>query len=620
LADRNLRFVLSGVDQSASSTLGKAAEAGESASKKIGGAFQSLGDKIGGEFGEVLNKLGEGIESVGEHGLSLGKKLAIGGGVAAGVGVALTAMGSQGKQATDQLKQSILNTGASYEDYAGKIDKVVKKEENFAHKASDTKDALRTLTDATGDEQKALDNMQLVTDLAAAKHISLADAAALVAKILSGGGAKTLKQYGITMGENADGTKDVAGALDQLGAKLQGQAAASMDNFGSKVDIVKTKLGDFVDEIGQKVGPILTVGGTLIGTASSAMDILAIRSEKAAANTAKAGTSLGEAAAAAGGGAAFGPVGLALGAVGVAGFLGAKALGLFGKRAHEQVQPVQELTDAIKADSDAFGTNTKAQIVHDLSSKGLYDSALKLGISQDTLTSAVLGNAKAAQKVADAVNGASTAYEKNETRVQTTDAKTGALITTTHHATQAQKDARDAAVTLADSLPHLQDQLDASKRAALNEAAAMGKLSVKGQDAAQQVKTVGANIAALKSKQIDITTYVKNVILPTVRGPSAGERHHASGGMLSEGWNIVNEPNDEWLYKQGSQVQVYPHGTGGPTKMQGSQSGAIIVNVNVAGTVVREGELVRSIVHGIDELRRRRGRGSILEIPSRMGV
>jgi len=557
MAERSMKFVLTGEDRSASSTLGKAATAGETASQKIGGAFIKLGDQIGGSFGAVLNKVGEGIESVGEHGISLGKKLAIGGGVAAGLGVALTAMGSKGKQATDQLKQSILNTGASYGDFADKIDKTVKREENFAHSAEDTKTALRLLTDATGDEQKALDNMQVVTNLAAAKHISLADAAALVAKILGGGGAKTLKQYGITMGENADGTKDVAGALDQLGAKLQGQAAASMDNFGSKVDIVKTKLGDFVDEIGQKVGPVLTVAGTVIGTAASAMDILAIRSEKAAVNTARAGESIAETAAKGAGGAAFGPIGLAIGAVATAGFLGAKALGLFGHKAKEQVQPVQELTDAIKADSLAFGENTRAQIVHDLSSKGLYDQALKLGISQKTLTSAVLGNAGAMAKVANAASGASKAYQNAETRTQRTDAATGALVTTVTHATKAQHDANDAAQALANGLPHLQDQLDASRRSALNEAAAMGTLSVKGKNAAQQVKIIGANIAALESKQIDITTYVRNVILPTVRGPSAGERHHASGGYLSEGWNTAGEGSaTELMYKQGSSVRV----------------------------------------------------------------
>jgi hypothetical protein len=168
-----MKWVLTGEDRSASKTLGSAAQAGEDASSKIGGAFQKLGGQIGGEFGAVLSKVGDGIESVGEHGISMGKKIAIGGAAVAGVGALLTAAGSKEKQATDQLRAAVDATGASYGDYADKIDKTVRREENFAHSAVDTKTALQTLTQATGDEQKALDSMQLVTDLAAAKHISL---------------------------------------------------------------------------------------------------------------------------------------------------------------------------------------------------------------------------------------------------------------------------------------------------------------------------------------------------------------------------------------------------------------------------------------------------------------
>jgi hypothetical protein len=77
--------------------------------------------------------------------------------------------------------------------------------------------------------------------------------------------------------------------------------------------------------------------------------------------------------------------------------------------------------------------------------------------------------------------------------------------------------------------------------------------------ASSQIATIKANLAALKSKQIDITTYVKNVILPTVRGPSAGERHHASGGSVQDGWFTSGEQGYELGYKQGSQVQFFSH-------------------------------------------------------------
>jgi hypothetical protein len=278
-----MKWVLTGEDRSASSTLGKAATAGEDATSKIGGAFQKLGSQIGGPFGAVLDKLGAGLEQSGEKGLSLGKKFAIGGAAIAGAGALLTAAGSKEKQATDQLKASVDSTGESYSEYADKIEKVVKREENFAHSAEDTKNALRVLTDATGSEQKALDNMQVVTDLAASKHISLAEAATLLAKILEGKGGKTLLQYGIIMKTNADGTKDVAGAVDELGQKLKGQASASMDNWGAKVEAAKTKVQDFIGEVGQKVGPALTVAGTVIGVVSGGIDILAARAERAAA-------------------------------------------------------------------------------------------------------------------------------------------------------------------------------------------------------------------------------------------------------------------------------------------------------------------------------------------------
>jgi hypothetical protein len=77
--------------------------------------------------------------------------------------------------------------------------------------------------------------------------------------------------------------------------------------------------------------------------------------------------------------------------------------------------------------------------------------------------------------------------------------------------------------------------------------------------ASSQIATIKANLAALKSKQIDITTYVKNVILPTVRGPSAGERHHASGGSVQDGWFTSGEQGYELGYKQGSHVQFFSH-------------------------------------------------------------
>lgn len=425
MADRQLKFVLTGEDKSASSTMGKVGASGESASQKIGGAFTKLGSTIGGEFGEVLNKVGEGLDKLGENGQNLGKKFAVGGAAVMGVGLLLTAAGSKEKQATDQLKAAVDATGASYSDYSEEIEKTVKHEENYAHSAVDTKTALQTLTTATGDTKKALDQMQVVTDLAAAKHESLSEAASQVAKILGGSGGKILTQYGIKMKTNADGTKDAAGALDELGQKLQGQASASMNNFGAKVDEVKTKIGDWVGEMGQKFGPVLTVAGTVIGAVAGGMEILAARAERAAAaetELAAAETKSATAGAAAAAGSAAAAAGntevavsseaakaSTLAAVGGVAALAAAAYGV-GTLLKGPIQQLTGQTDGFGAAmSHAAGiTDTFKQALIDsggavtanvssiaalqLQQSGLADKAAKSGISLGDMTKAVTGS------------------------------------------------------------------------------------------------------------------------------------------------------------------------------------------------------------------------------------
>jgi len=177
-------------------------------SKGIAGAFSKLGSTIGGELGNVISEVGDGFEKLGEK----GKKLEAIGGILTGVGVGLTAMGAKEKQATDQLNQAVIDSGHSVEEYKDKFEKAVKTQENYNHSAEDTKAALQKMTQATGDPSKALANMGLVANLAAAQHVSLADAAGMVDKIMSGKGARTLAQYGITMPKATNAAVDLTKA------------------------------------------------------------------------------------------------------------------------------------------------------------------------------------------------------------------------------------------------------------------------------------------------------------------------------------------------------------------------------------------------------------------------
>jgi phage-related protein len=189
---------MTGLNKAADETASKS----ESASSRIHGAFSSVLGQLNqtgvlGPFGAALDQANTSLEKIGDKTGSLGTKLMGVGGVALGAGLALQAMGSREQAATQQLSASIDATGHSYDQYATKIDAAVKHQEGFGNSAADTKQALQTLTQATGDPAKALQYLSTASDLAAAKHESLNTAASQLGKTYNGT-ARLLKEYGIT--------------------------------------------------------------------------------------------------------------------------------------------------------------------------------------------------------------------------------------------------------------------------------------------------------------------------------------------------------------------------------------------------------------------------------------
>jgi len=270
----------------------------------------------------------------------------------------------------------------------------------------------------------------------------------------------------------------------------------------------------------------------------------------------------------------FGPVGIAIGGVALAAGAAAVALHLFGHHAHETVKPVQELTDAIQQDSGAFRENTRQQIVNTLQQKGLYDAGLKLGIGQRTLTDAILGNAHAAQIVADAIDSA--------------HGKTGAL--------------QKASATLAGALPYLQDQLFASKHAADNEAAAMGNLSGRTATAAYATSQLRNAIAGLQNKTVTVQEYINTINSVTNVQTMAGshDSHRALGGPVSAGVPYIVGEHGPELMVPGTSGTVIPN-----NRMGG---GGFTVNVYVAGSVTSEKRLTAAVTQAIRQDLRARGK------------
>lgn len=286
-----LKMILLGTDQGASAALKSLATKASSLPTQLSGPLGKLGSLIGGEVGDLVGTFSQGLGQMGEDADGIGKKLAIVGAAGAGIGAAGTMIGSKDAAAQAQLKQAITDTGGAYSDYSDQIESTIKHQENYDNSAAATTGALATLTEATQDPAKAIANMGLVSDLAAAKHEDLGSAAQQVAKILEGTGTKTLKQYGIT-------TTNTTLATQQLADKLKGQAAAAVDSWGGKLAVLRTKLSDQVAVMGQKYGPALTVISSGLGAVGTVTQFVAARQAdaKKAQEALTAATELGSAA------------------------------------------------------------------------------------------------------------------------------------------------------------------------------------------------------------------------------------------------------------------------------------------------------------------------------------
>jgi len=538
---QNLSFILLGEDRTASRTMTGAAATAEKVTARIGGAFQKVGGIIGGEFGNVISGVGTGLDELGQKAQHLSTLLTVGGGVALTAGIGLQQFGSGATQATDQLNAAITATGAASTDYTERIDKAVKKNENLDHSAVDTKQALQVLTQATGDTGKALNLMGIVTDLAAAKHISLSDAALLVNRVLGGSGARTLVQFGIHM--DGVGTKTEQGkrALDELAKKLDGQAKASVNNFGSQVDIVKTKVKDFAEEIAGPVGGGLTALGGIATATGLVLDIYKAKQTAAAAATLAASAATDAAAVSTAGLATetvaldgamdANPIGIVAGAIGAfAAVAGGLALG----STHDLTKATSDYAAALSGVNGELEKNVENVARKALLDDGALAAANKLGISGKLVVDAALGNA-AAQKELNKETAAATAK---------LDAQKASLDTAGMSGNQAKSALLDLA----------------KQQAATREAIQAVNGSVDDQSTA--LKNARKN-ADLYNASLQTTIDRGNAASAgRYAGQATAYSHHAGGGdIMQSQYSVVGENGPEVVRLPGGS-HVFPNGQG----------------------------------------------------------
>ncbi len=308
---------------------------GRAALKAMGGSLRTAFGPALGPFNEIFDKM-EGIGDASEamHG-KVGKALLGVGGAAAVTGGALQIWGDKDKIAQQQLRQAVEQTGGSWEKYHEETEKLITSGEKYGHTAEETQTTLKNMTLRTNDAKGSFESMGLVTNLAAARHMSLASAGDVVAKIMNGN-TRIMKQYGISQEELVKATTTVAQkhleerkamdvariaalqdtiattknktekakahealrlykedlkktntelkdsvdkhaqsrkALEILANRMQGQASIAANTFSGHLANIKAKTEDVVAQVGQKLGPALTAGGPILMAFGAAAEL-----------------------------------------------------------------------------------------------------------------------------------------------------------------------------------------------------------------------------------------------------------------------------------------------------------------------------------------------------------
>jgi hypothetical protein len=182
--------------------------------------------------------------------------------------------------------------------------------------------------------------------------------------------------------------------------------------------------------------------------------------------------------------------------------------------------------DALERDGNAIGRYTTQLAVKKLAEDGAYDAAQKLGISQDTLTAAVTGNADALKQVQDAASGAKKAYDDANAAAIASQGATGG-------ATDKMNEQRDAADKL---LPALQNNIDAIKQQQhVNE-----QSSTTSVDKAQADRDAAAALGITTQAYRDAVAAQDNADQKTQKTTDDMRVQNDAAGLLKQAWDDLN--------------------------------------------------------------------------------
>lgn len=268
-----------------------------SATDKASPVFKQVAsgaDKMGTSVESASKKGAKGLSDQSKSATDMSAKMAALGAVTATAAGVLAGWARSSEDAAAiqrQLEASIAATGEEYATYAERIAEAGERAVQLGMDDEAASQAISALTQVTGSANTALDQMGLVMDLAAAKHMSLESAAELVGKVLDGN-IGILNRQGFAIDENATATE----ALAQVQQAVAGQAEASATTYGR----LREEFSNLTDQIGATAGEFAPLLAMLPG-ASVAFSTV---------------------------GAAVGALGLSLGPVGIAAAVGIAAVAI----------------------------------------------------------------------------------------------------------------------------------------------------------------------------------------------------------------------------------------------------------------------------------------------------
>jgi len=178
------------------------------------------------------------------------------------------ALGVQESQA--KLSTAVKNTGVSFQNFIPYMNNAQDAMAKFGFSASDTNEALASMTAATRNPATAVANLGVVADLAAFKNESLAAAADTVSRATMGQ-ARGLADLGLAIGKTIPKGADLATITKMIEDRVKGAAAAAAKADPWKV--LTTQFQVMAERLGTALLPAFTkVSNWIINTGLPALE------------------------------------------------------------------------------------------------------------------------------------------------------------------------------------------------------------------------------------------------------------------------------------------------------------------------------------------------------------